>query len=87
MKKVNQMGLELDPTILATAKTLVTQIMLFMVISILAVGGLSGKVWAQPGGQCIVDQIERERFHSNGKVKKAFTIILNDLATGTCQIL
>jgi hypothetical protein len=36
-----------------------------------------------PGGQCIVDQIEQEPFRRNGRVKKAFTIILNDLATGT----
>jgi hypothetical protein len=83
MKKANQMGLELDPTILAAAKKLVAKIVLFMVISILAVGGLLGNVWAQPGGQCIVDQIEREPFNRRGLPKKAFTIILNDLATGT----
>ena len=78
MKLANPMILIPDKNIPAAILLLVAKIMLLM-----AVGGLLGNAWALPGGPCMVDQIEREPFNRRGLPKKAFTIILNDLATGT----
>ena len=38
---------------------------------------------AVPGGPCIEEQIKNEPFNGRGLPKEAFTILLNDLATGT----
>ena len=83
MNFAKQMALVPVENVTAPTRSLIAKIMLLMLLSILAVGGQINNVWAVPGGQCIIDQIAKEPFNGRGLPKKAFTIILNDLATGT----
>lgn len=83
MNFAKQMDLVTVQIVTAPTRSLFAKIMLLMLLSILVVGGLANNGWAVPGGPCIEEQIKNETFNGRGLPKEAFTIILNDLATGT----